>query len=226
MVEYVGGEKTVKRLVKVLIIMTITISLVSQRQILANAGRQNQEREMTIRVMASLGEVEVRTFRVEFYLQGRGSEETVEYFEIVQEVEYGGRVERPTIEPEYYEYYEFIEWVIGAESEEEFDFEKEIRQDMRIYARWEAMGENVNNETGESPADPTSPTDPGIPSVNEPGIPSEGNQMGTTPTRQGKPSVALPQTGARQMNMKTIGISLLIVAGVSTYLKDKISGKD
>ena len=50
--------------------------------------------------------------------------------------------------------------------------------------------------------------------------------MGTTPTSQGKPSVALPQTGARQMNMKTIGISLLIVVGVSTYLKNNTSGKD
>ena len=221
MVEYVGGEKTVKRLVKVLIIMTITISLVSQRQILANEESQNQERETTVRVMARLGEVEVRTLRVEFDLQGRGSAETVEYFQIPQEVEYGGRVERPTIEPECNEYYEFIGWVIGAESEEEFDFEKEITQDTRIYARWEAMGENVNNEPGESPADPTSPADPGIP--------SEGNQMGTTPASQGsqgKPSVALPQTGARQMNMKTIGISLLIAAGVSTYLKKHISGKD
>jgi len=50
--------------------------------------------------------------------------------------------------------------------------------------------------------------------------------MGTTPASQGKPSVALPQTGVRQMNMKTIGISLLIVAGVSTYLKNNTSGKE
>ena len=215
----VGDEKMVKRFVKGLIIMMITIALVSQRQVLAGEETQQGEREATIRVVSRIGEVEVRTLRVEFYLQGRGSEETVEYFEIVQEVEYGGRVERPTKEPEYYEYYEFIEWVIGAESEEEFDFEKEIRQDMRIYARWEAMGENVNNEPGESPTDPTSPGSPGSPT-------NQGNQMGTTPASQGKPSVALPQTGARQMNMKTIGISLLIAAGVSTYLKKHTSGKD
>ena len=80
-----------------------------------------------------------RTFNVMFYLQGRGNAETVEYFKFERTVEYGETVEIPTIDPEYYYYYEFIDWFTTYYAAEEFYFGTPITQDIRIYAHWEPI---------------------------------------------------------------------------------------
>ena len=223
------------------IILALLITIVFNIQAFANDNFRDQHSEAIIRISTFIGPEPpptVRTFSVVFYLQGRGSAETVEYFEIPREVIYGETVEMPTIDPEYYEYYEFIEWVISSDSEEAFYFGTPITQDMRIYAQWEAIeegdgsiqfpdpddqtGQGVDDQTGQGADDQTGQ---GVDDQAGQGADNQAGQnaddLTTIPATSGVPSATLPQMGVALMNMSAIGVSLVLIAGVVSYLKKK-----
>ena len=204
------------------IILALLITTVFNIQAFASESFGYPHSEATIRVSTFIGPETpptVRTFSVVFYLQGRGNSETVEYFEIPREVVYGETVEMPTIDPEYYEYYEFIEWVTSPYSEESFYFGTPITQDMRIYAQWEAMEEG---EMIEIP-DADNQVDQNVDDEADSNVNNQASQnaddLTTIPAIPGSPSATLPQMGVALMNMSAIGISLVFVAGVVSYLK-------
>lgn len=199
------------------IILALLITIVFNIQAFANENFRDQHSEAIIRISTFIGPEPpptVRTFNVVFDLQGRGSAETIEYFEIPREVIYGETVELPTIDPECCEYYEFIAWVISPDSEEAFYFGTPITQDMRIYAQWEAMEEgdgsiqfpDPDDQTGQGVDDQTG---------------QNADDLTTIPAISGGPSATLPQMGVALMNMSAIGVSLVLIAGVVSYLKKK-----